>query len=217
GVPDTTDNCPAVSNTDQADGDGDKLGDACDCAPADGQLAAIKLVDDDLASDKGAFAVGTNFPADWSYAGGAYVQSVLGPQADATLATVGGPLEDVYVEVHATSTQVVDPYARRQILILTGATVNGGQFAAKACGFEVITGQTPPQKLSIVSLAGPAGGTIATTNVKIADRPLVQVGDEVTVKMTVKAGTMTCQLIFADGGSYQAMETGLQGLSGTVG
>lgn len=35
GVPDPADNCPAVPNADQLDGDGDSLGDACDAAPGD--------------------------------------------------------------------------------------------------------------------------------------------------------------------------------------
>jgi len=32
-VPDATDNCPEVANADQKDGDGDKVGDACDILP----------------------------------------------------------------------------------------------------------------------------------------------------------------------------------------
>lgn len=42
GVPDASDNCPAVANADQANADGDSLGDACDTnsyAPAVGTAA----------------------------------------------------------------------------------------------------------------------------------------------------------------------------------
>jgi hypothetical protein len=34
GVPDETDNCPTVSNPDQADSNGNGIGDACDAPPA---------------------------------------------------------------------------------------------------------------------------------------------------------------------------------------
>ncbi|MBP7148243.1 MAG: hypothetical protein KBD01_11895 [Acidobacteria bacterium] len=35
------DNCPSISNADQADTDGDRSGDACDCAPADPGLRTV--------------------------------------------------------------------------------------------------------------------------------------------------------------------------------
>jgi hypothetical protein len=35
GIPDETDNCPAVYNPDQLDSDGNGVGDACETAPAD--------------------------------------------------------------------------------------------------------------------------------------------------------------------------------------
>ncbi len=40
GIPNSTDNCPDVSNTDQADGDGDGKGDVCDACPADSNPGA---------------------------------------------------------------------------------------------------------------------------------------------------------------------------------
>jgi Thrombospondin type 3 repeat len=40
GVPDATDNCPAAANADQADADGDKIGDACEVLP-NGNVPAV--------------------------------------------------------------------------------------------------------------------------------------------------------------------------------
>jgi hypothetical protein len=39
GVPDSGDNCPMISNTDQTDSDLDSIGNACDSCPADSQKA----------------------------------------------------------------------------------------------------------------------------------------------------------------------------------
>jgi CubicO group peptidase (beta-lactamase class C family) len=41
GIPDCQDNCPAVINRIQRDADGDGVGDACDCAPADRRTWAV--------------------------------------------------------------------------------------------------------------------------------------------------------------------------------
>ena len=221
GVPDTTDNCPGVSNADQADADGDKIGDACDCAPNDAQLAAYKLVSDDLAADHGSFAVPSPYPSgDWSYASGSYDQTRLATTSptpsDVTLATVGGPLEDVYVEVKGSSTAIAasQPVELREMSILTGASVQGGQLTAKGCAMIVPT--SGPTTISVVSLSG-TGEAVTSTTIKSGDRPVVQVGEIFLMKMSVKSGTMTCSVVLGDGGTYQATASNVTGLSGTVG
>lgn len=221
GVADGTDNCPGVKNADQADGDGDKIGDACDCAPNDAQVAAYKLVDDDLSADHGAFAVPPSFPAaDWTYTGGMYEQTRLASTSptpsDATLATVGGPLEDVYVEVKGISSQITasQPVDVREMSILTGAVVTGNALAAKGCTMIVPASGTPT--ISVTSFEG-SNDAITSTNVQSGDRPRVLVGEEFTMKMSVQKGTVTCTVLLGDGGTYTATATGVTGLSGTVG
>lgn len=214
GVADAKDDCPIEPDASQADRDHDGVGDACDCAPDDAKLAAYRLVVDSLGADDGAVAVAPSFPAaDWAFAGGAYVQSRLASGTDATFATVGGPLEDVYVEVTGVSTQVAEPHTLRQIAIAAGASAEGSRLAAKACAIEVTaTGQT----VSVVSLSG-ASGDVTSTAIADVSRPVLPVGQEFTLKMTSRAGSVTCTVVYGDGTSYSATAAGVAGLSGAVG
>jgi hypothetical protein len=53
GVTDPADNCPATANQDQANDDGDPVGDACDCAPTDPDLYRVPGEVGGLMVDKG--------------------------------------------------------------------------------------------------------------------------------------------------------------------
>src|SRR6185369_9571478 len=70
-----SDNCAAVSNPDQQDGDGDGRGDACDCAPADAGVFAVpsEVTGESLASDGQTIAWNTAAPS----AGSATVHDLL--------------------------------------------------------------------------------------------------------------------------------------------
>jgi hypothetical protein len=71
GVFDEYDNCLGTFNPDQLDTDQDKTGNACDCAPADGDLE-VSVLDDDLDADVGQLVAVDGI---WSFFGGVYRQS----------------------------------------------------------------------------------------------------------------------------------------------
>jgi hypothetical protein len=58
-VPDDTDNCPGTDNEDQADADGDGIGDACDAATVSGFFAPIDMATRNIAQ------AGKTVPVKW--------------------------------------------------------------------------------------------------------------------------------------------------------
>lgn len=74
-IKDDVDNCPDDWNPDQADRDGDKLGDVCDCSPTD-QAFTTAVVDLPEFGAPVPFT-GVEQPADWRLLGKFYQQSVV--------------------------------------------------------------------------------------------------------------------------------------------
>jgi hypothetical protein len=224
GVADAQDNCPAVSNSDQADTDLDRIGDVCDCDPAAQLVAAYKVVDDKLATDPGTFGAPTGFTAaNWTFVGDGYQQNRLEAKAtDVTFFNGIPTLEDVLVEVTPNSMEIKDFGAGtnlRQLMIVFGARVEGTEFHAKACGIEVVDGLTPTQKISVLELSG------STTDVQL--RPIVRVNrtpvkgdgsDPFRLKMQLRGGAVSCSFNLGDGGgAATATASNLTDTKGAVG
>jgi hypothetical protein len=213
-VADAKDNCPAFSNTDQSDADSDGIGDACDCVPADAQIAAYLVATDDLATEKGTFAPAAGFDAtSWSFGDGAYRQGRLALGAnDATFLQSSKALEDVFVEVRAASTEIADQSATdlRQIVLLAGASSTATTFTATGCGIEVVEGLTPSQKISVLALGGSPGAVTTTATTRV-NRTAVQANEEFRLRMIRRGGQMTCTVTVGDGGSFTATASGVGG------
>jgi hypothetical protein len=74
GVPDDRDNCPDVVNPTQSDADGDKIGDACDCAPTDPAFS-LTVVDLSGFTDPAPFSA-VESADDWRVVGSAFSEVV---------------------------------------------------------------------------------------------------------------------------------------------
>ena len=147
GVADSQDNCPNLANTNQADGDSDQVGDACDCEPADGAIAATVVLSDNLDINRNTISEATGFSAgNWAFSGGRLVQNRLADDgSDAILFNLPEALGDLRVELTAASIEIADFGADdlRQLFVVARTSAAADDFAAEACGIEVVEGTRP--------------------------------------------------------------------------
>jgi hypothetical protein len=202
-----------------ADGDNDGAPDTDDCDPLSPALGA-RLLEDDLTTDKGLFTAVDGFPqASWSYDGTAYRQGRLLDASDATVFVKDPAIGDVFVEVRAASTEIssnITPRLR-QMFILLGTKVIGGELSAIGCGVEVVQGGTVEQKTSVVRLAGPPG-SVTTTPLARVDRAPLQVNEEFSMRARLVRGTLTCEVTQgAMATTTTATASGIGTVTGSVG
>ena len=200
------------------DSDSDGTPDALDCDPASALLRQ-RIVSDDLSSDKGLFGAADGFPtASWMHDGAGYAQTRLLDGGDAAFYLGDTDVGDVQVEVRGVSTEIsgsITPILR-QIFILVGGSSAGGSLTAHGCGIEVVQGETPTQKTSVVKLEG-APGALKTTVLERVARTGVAVGEEFDVKLHLEDGTLTCDVIQGGATKTTATATGLAGVKGSIG
>jgi len=181
------------------DSDGDGVPDVEDCDPLSPALGA-RLLEDDLATDKGFFSAVDGFPqGSWTYDGTAYRQGRLVDGSDATVFLKDPAIGDALVEVRAASTEITSSITPvlRQMFIVFGTKVVGGQLSAVGCGVEVVEGLSPTQKTSIVRLAGPPGN-VTTSSLSRVDRAALQVNEEFSIRARLVGGTLTCEVTQKD-------------------
>ena len=201
----------------EPDGDGDGIPDATDCDPASAAVVGTKLLEDDLATDKGYFGAPEGFPqASWAYDAVVYRQTRVVDAADTSVFLNDATIGDVIAEVRTASTEVAAITPRlRQMFIVLGATVSGGQLSALGCGIEVVQGEATEQKTSVVRLTG-APGAVATTPLQRVARAAVQIDEELSIKARLAKGTLTCEV--TNGGvTTTATASGLGTPTGSVG
>ncbi len=129
GVPDSTDNCPALASDLQLDGDG--YGDDCDSANS--QIAADRVLLDALDADRGQLSPAPGFPAtSWSYGVDGYQQNRLDDDDDDAAIVASEPITDVLVALTASSTNVngFDGDDLRQLFVTARANSSAAAFEA---------------------------------------------------------------------------------------
>jgi hypothetical protein len=214
---------PTPTTPTPGDDDGDGVPNADDC-DATSKTLRRRIVEDSLSTDTGLFAAPTGFPtASWSFDGAAsaYRQTRLLDGVDVSAYAKDSALTDVQIDVTAASTEVSSAFTPRlrQIFVLVGAVASGGSFSGIGCGIEVVQGETPEQRTTIVKLTGSAASVVSTA-VQRVSRPAVQINEEFMVKVRFEDGAMICDVTQpkAPGGAIttQATASNLGALKGSV-
>jgi hypothetical protein len=211
------------TTTTAGDDDGDGVPNADDCDPASKTLRR-RIVEDALGSDKGLFAPAAGFPtASWTFDGAAaYRQVRLADAADVSFYAKEADLGDVQIEVTAASAEVSSAIAPRlrQIFVVVGGASANNTFSAVGCGIEVVQGETPEQRTTVVKLAGTSGAVTSTVLQRVS-RPAVQVDEDFALKLRFLDGAMICDVTQpgAPGGAVTTTATAnnLGALTGSVG
>ena len=102
----------------------------------------------------------------------------------------------------------------RQMFIVVGASSQQGQLLAHGCGVEVVEGETPEQKTSVVRLSGPTGAVTTTPLDRVA-RPALQANEEFGMRATLEGGKLTC--VITQNGQTTTAQANVGALTGSVG
>lgn len=198
------------------DTDNDGAPDDQDCDPLSTSLG-LRVVEDALSTDKGHFAAADGFVAgSWAYQTNAYRQTRLDATADLSFFVRDGAIGNVSIEIVTASTEVsaaITPKLR-QIFVVLGAKSQGGQVDAHACGIEVVEGQAPEQKTSVVRLGGTPSAVTTTALDRVA-RAALQVNEEISIRARLEGGTLTC--VVTQAGVQTTAQANVGALTGSVG
>jgi hypothetical protein len=208
---------PNATNLNDLDGDG--VPNAEDCDPNSKTLKR-RIVEDTLGSEKGFFTVPAGFPAaSWTFEGAAaYRQMRLADAADVSFFSKESDIGDVQIEVQTASTEYSNAFAPRlrQIFVLVGGVSVDGTLSAAGCGIEVVQGEMPEQKSSIVKLTGTTT-SMTTTVLQRVTRPAVQSNEDLVIKLRLEDGAMVCDVSQAGMVLTTATANNLGALKGSVG
>ena len=194
GVADADDNCPRVENSSQVDGDDDGVGDACDCDPADPELDAFLVIQDDLLQESNLFTPTDSFDEEnWVYQDG-YQQTRLADESNDAALFQGLEMTNVYMRVTAISTDVsnFDEEDLRQLFLVARVDAQADSYEAYGCGIEVVEGLDPTQKTTALKFSGPPPDSLDMEIYQRTDRAELQENVEIEIELELRGSVMTC-------------------------